>query len=314
LFGRSACCSEKYGRTASSRSDTQVRMPRWRASCARAAGFVVAPRCSDVVWTLMDRCWRTELGKRPSFDKLKISFGFVFNAFYVPGAAEAEAAAKAKASAESSAEELQKLREENKRIAKALQRLMEQNDRIRAGNEPAQDGSGGEAAVAAAVASHAPCSLRWACVPIVPCSHRHYWRILAVRPPKTRSVPFVLCGWLRRRGARSQHPQKGTARPSTNMQERARPSASHASCDIVPVFPPRLHWAGTRSCICIACIVGRVFSSPSFDRNALVHLHRMHCASSCLCISLVFIGQEHARPAASHALCDIVPVVPLISS
>ena len=143
--------------------------------------------------------------------------------------------------------------------------------------------------------SHAPCSLRWACVPIVPCSHRHYWRILAVRPPKTRSVPFVLCGWLRRRGARSQHPQKGTARPSTNMQERARPSASHASCDIVPVFPPRLHWAGTRSCICIACIVRHracASSSPSLGRNALGQLHRMHCATSCPCFSSPSLGRN----------------------
>ena len=52
----------------------------------------------------------------------------------------------------------------------------------------------------------------------------------------------------------------------------------------------------------------RVTSSPSLGRNEILHLHRMHCASWCLCIFLAFIGQERARPAASHALCDIVPV------
>ena len=52
----------------------------------------------------------------------------------------------------------------------------------------------------------------------------------------------------------------------------------------------------------------RVSSSPSLGRNEILHLHRMHCASSCLCIFIAFIGQERARPAASHALCGIVPV------
>ena len=52
----------------------------------------------------------------------------------------------------------------------------------------------------------------------------------------------------------------------------------------------------------------RVSSSPSLGRNEILHLHRVHCASSCLCIFIAFIGQERARPAASHALCGIVPV------
>ena len=114
------------------------------------------------------------------------------------------------------------------------------------------------------------------------------------------------------------------------VRHSARVSSSLSLGRNAPVHLHRMHcassfscifiafiWAGTRSTICITCIVrhrARVSSSPSFGRNALVHLHRMHCASSCLCISLAFIGQEHARPAASHALCDIVPVVPLISS
>ena len=38
-------------------------------------------------------------------------------------------------------------------------------------------------------------------------------------------------------------------------QERARASASHALCVIVLVHLPRLHWAGTRSACCIACVV-----------------------------------------------------------
>jgi hypothetical protein len=66
-------------------------------------------------------------------------------------------------------------------------------------------------------------------------------------------------------------------------QEHARASASHALCVIVFVHLPRLHWAGTRSTICMACIVrhrARVSSSPSLGRNALVHLHRMHCGGS----------------------------------
>ena len=43
----------------------------------------------------------------------------------------------------------------------------------------------------------------------------------------------------------------------------------------------------------------RVSSSPSLGRNEILHLHRMHCASSCLCIFIAFIGQEHARASAS---------------
>jgi hypothetical protein len=42
---------------------------------------------------------------------------------------------------------------------------------------------------------------------------------------------------------------------------------------------------------------------------AIVHLHRIHCASTRLCISLAFIGQERAWPSTSHALCVIVPVL-----
>ena len=42
---------------------------------------------------------------------------------------------------------------------------------------------------------------------------------------------------------------------------------------------------------------------------AFVHLHRIHCASTRLCIPLAFIGQERAWPSTSHALCVIVPVL-----
>ena len=42
---------------------------------------------------------------------------------------------------------------------------------------------------------------------------------------------------------------------------------------------------------------------------SIVHLNRIHCGSTCLCISLAFIGQERAWPSTSHALCVIVPVL-----
>ena len=105
--------------------------------------------------------------------------------------------------------------------------------------------------------------------------------------------------------------RRGRRRPVLGRCSRDRASASHSLCVNALVHLPRLHLAGTRLAINIACIVchrARASSSPSLGRNALVHLHRMHCASWCLCIFLAFIGQERARPAASHALCDIVPV------
>ena len=67
-------------------------------------------------------------------------------------------------------------------------------------------------------------------------------------------------------------------------QERAWPSTSHALCVIVPVLLPRLHWAGTRSCICTACIVRHracacASSSPSLGRNAIGLC--LHCRCAC---------------------------------
>jgi hypothetical protein len=51
----------------------------------------------------------------------------------------------------------------------------------------------------------------------------------------------------------------------------------------------------------------RVLRLASANRLSLAH--RIHCASTRLCISLAFIGQERAWPSTSHALCVIVPVL-----
>ena len=139
------------------------------------------------------------------------------------------------------------------------------------------------------------------------CASHALFVIVLVLPPRphwagTRSTICITCD--------VRHSARASSSPSFG-KERARASASHALCVIVLVHIPRLHWAGTRSTICITCIVrhrARVSSSPSLGKDAPVHLHRMHCASSFLCIFIDFIGQERARPAASHALCDIVPV------
>ena len=64
----------------------------------------------------------------------------------------------------------------------------------------------------------------------------------------------------------------------------------------------------SRQCCSVSCTPWRDSDSWGSCGSDPADLHRMHCASSCLCIFLAFIGQERARPAASHALCDIVPV------
>ena len=96
-------------------------------------------------------------------------------------------------------------------------------------------------------------------------------------------------------------------------QERAGASASHALCVMVLVHLPRLRWAGTRSSICIACIVRHracVPSSPSLGRYALVHQHLIHRAASCLCFFLAMIGSSRISIVGLGPLVLLVPWPP----